>query len=944
MKKQLFVLIVFLNLSSGFSQDSRFTNETPQISGGAEFNIMLQEAIRNGNVDMFRSLDQSNPPLPYSPSATGSFDGFGFDDNSTENGSLFIPPDPSGAAGTDRLIAVVNTMIEARDKTGGLLWRDALKDFFSPLAPANATFDPKVVFDHYESRFVVVTLERVAAGTNPSAGNISRILLAVSKSTSPTTATAADWHYTAISAKTLITGVETWADYPGFEVDEEAIYITNNMFAFPPISGFGGVRLWIVDKHGGGDWYATGLPPPTSISDPYAGGGSAVTTMPALVFGPGGVGPGIGTFLVGYSSLTFGGGPGALEAVQVVRVDDPLGAGGGPFFVVEFPVVGDLEDVGGVFGFPALPDAPQSGTAETIEVNDSRALDAVWRDGHIWLTTTINPNAAPVPPYIPAAADIGTTTAHWFRLDASLVTSSASPPGLIVLSDQGDIGGEDIAPTAFTFFPSVAVNSLGNAKFGFSASASSIFAGAYVAGREAGDAPSTVQPTETVHVGLDYYIRTFDSPPCSPSPARNRWGDYSGISLDPTDDKIFWVFNEYASTRGTATTGGCNGRPALEDGRWGTAYGKSQFPSSLPNVWINEFHYDNISTDAGEFIEVVLQSPGSYTLTDFTVTLYNGATGATYGTPFTLAVYTLGGTDPNDISYSYYYYDYPTDGIQNGAPDGICLDYKGFVILFISYEGSFTATSGPADGMTSIDIGVSQSGTTPVGSSLGLTGAGTQYSDFTWVKFDGTATKGAPNGSQTLPVELTSFFAAIINGSIKLKWRTETEVNNYGFEIQRSQMNPNSEIQNPQFQLIGFIEGHGNSNSPKEYNFLDEGISYGSYAYRLKQIDNDGTFEYSEIIEVDAGNIPDGFVLEQNYPNPFNPSTKIKFAFDAVAPTTLKVYDILGNEVAQLFNKTTETGKVYEIEFDASGLSSGVYYYRLSTPQKSLVNKMLLLK
>jgi len=196
--------------------------------------------------------------------------------------------------------------------------------------------------------------------------------------------------------------------------------------------------------------------------------------------------------------------------------------------------------------------------------------------------------------------------------------------------------------------------------------------------------------------------------------------------------------------------------------------------------------------------------------------------------------------------------------------------------------------------------------------------------------------------SGALPVELSSFTLKVLNsGGVKLDWRTETEINNYGFEIERSQI---VESQNTDFEKIGFVEGYGNSNSPKEYKYLDKGVSYGNYAYRLKQIDNDGTFEYSDIIEVNAGDIPDGFVLEQNYPNPFNPSTKIKFAINEANPTTLKVYDILGNEIAQLFNETTEAGNIYEIEFDASHLSSGLYYYRLSTAHKSLVRKMLLLR
>ena len=160
------------------------------------------------------------------------------------------------------------------------------------------------------------------------------------------------------------------------------------------------------------------------------------------------------------------------------------------------------------------------------------------------MTTTILPNSGP---------DTGETTAHWFELN-----TTAAPVGLITLADQGNIGGEDIAANTTTFFPSVAVNSQGTAKFGFSASAPTIFAGAFVTGREAGDPPGTVQASMTVHAGEDFYVRTFGGP-------ENRWGDYSGISLDPTDDNVFWVFNQFADDRGTIL-------PPGEDGRWGTAW------------------------------------------------------------------------------------------------------------------------------------------------------------------------------------------------------------------------------------------------------------------------------------------------------------------------------------------------------------------------------------
>jgi hypothetical protein len=483
-------------------------------------------------------------PLPFAPrGVTLTFDGFHFDDNPVENGgSYFILPDPMGAAGTDRVVAVVNAMIEARTKAGGLLWRDSLAGFFTTLTPANALFDPKVIYDHYEGRFLVIALEQVQPGlANPSPANTSRLLIAVSKTATPASATAADWYYTATSGKFVIGGLDYWSDYPGFEVDEEAVYITNNLFLFTPASGYGGVRLWILHKGVVGGFYAGGAATVT-VHNPYAAAGIATTTMPAQVYGAGGVGPGIGTFLVSYSSLTAGGAA-APEFVQVVRVDTPLAA---PTFAQQYVSVGDLENVGGGFGFPPLPDAPQSGTATLVEVNDTRALDGVWRSGALWLTTTINPNAG---------ADAGETTAHWFRLDTTVLAA-------ITVADQGNIGGEDIAANTTTFFPSLAVNGAGDAMFGFAASNSLIFPGAYCTGREAGDTAGTVQATATVRAGLDYYIRTSGA-------GLNRWGGYTGMSLDPTNDAHFWAFNEYALTRGTVFGG--------EDGRWGTAWGRCVF-------------------------------------------------------------------------------------------------------------------------------------------------------------------------------------------------------------------------------------------------------------------------------------------------------------------------------------------------------------------------------
>jgi hypothetical protein len=198
---------------------------------------------------------------------------------------------------------------------------------------------------------------------------------------------------------------------------------------------------------------------------------------------------------------------------------------------------------------------------------------------------------------------------------------------------------------------------------------------------------------------------------------------------------------------------------------------------------------------------------------------------------------------------------------------------------------------------------------------------------------------------QPLPVELSSFTAEVLKGGgIQLIWRTETEVNNYGFEVERLEINPKSEIRNPQFEMIGFVQGHGNSNSPKDYSFTDNSVYGGKYSYRLKQIDTDGSFEYSKVIEVDAGSIPSEIVLEQNYPNPFNPSTTIKFALEETQTAKLVVYDVLGNEVAAPFDGTAEGGRLYRVEFNGENLSSGIYFYRLETRNKAENKKMLLLR
>ena len=189
-----------------------------------------------------------------------------------------------------------------------------------------------------------------------------------------------------------------------------------------------------------------------------------------------------------------------------------------------------------------------------------------------------------------------------------------------------------------------------------------------------------------------------------------------------------------------------------------------------------------------------------------------------------------------------------------------------------------------------------------------------------------------------LPVELSSFSASTIGSNVKLSWQTATEVNNYGFEVERYALSAERQV----WDKIGFVNGNGNSNSPKSYSYEDKNVTAGKYSYRLKQIDNDGQFEYSKAIEVDLG-APTKFELSQNYPNPFNPSTTICFNLPQAGYVKLTLFNILGQEVKTLVNESKESG-VHTINFDATELNSGIYIYKLESGSFTQTRKMTLVK
>ncbi len=189
--------------------------------------------------------------------------------------------------------------------------------------------------------------------------------------------------------------------------------------------------------------------------------------------------------------------------------------------------------------------------------------------------------------------------------------------------------------------------------------------------------------------------------------------------------------------------------------------------------------------------------------------------------------------------------------------------------------------------------------------------------------------------SDAIPVELSSFTTSVSGNSVTLNWKTATETNNSGFAVQRKTSNSG-------WTNISFVNGNGTSTQTHEYSYTDNNLETGKYSYRLKQVDLDGSFGYSNVVEANV-ETPARFELAQNYPNPFNPTTKIDFSVPANSNVKLTVYNVLGQQIAVLVNGFMKSGN-HTADFNAAGFNSGLYFYKLESNGVSLVKKMMLVK
>jgi hypothetical protein len=264
---------------------------------------------------------------------------------------------------------------------------------------------------------------------------------------------------------------------------------------------------------------------------------------------------------------------------------------------------------------------------------------------------------------------------------------------------------------------------------------------------------------------------------------------------------------------------------------------------------------------------------------------------------------------------------------------------SGIITVAVTYDGGATSTPLYSQNNPTGDIGplvVSGNFTTPASGSentqLEITYDGYSF-NIDYIYWDNMCVE------YIVPVELTSFKVEVNGTDAELKWTTATETNNKGFEIERA-ASSNAPVQ--EWLQVGYVPGFGTTTEPKSYSFVDSKLSSGKYIYRLKQIDYDGSFSYSGIVELEI-KTPSTFSLEQNYPNPFNPGTLIRFSIPVETDVRLNVYNTLGQEVAEIINSRLKEG-YHEVEFDAGSLTSGIYFYRLEADKFVDVKKMIIIK
>lgn len=485
-----------------------------------------------------------------------------------------IPPDTNGAVGPNHVVELLNVGFQVYSKTGtSFAPLISLQSFWSSLGtgagqPASSLFDPKILYDQYEDRWVVVT--DGADGIN------AWILVGISLTDDPT----GSWNLFAIQAN-INDGagnnhITHFADFPGFGLDPNNLVITNNIFTTS--GSFVHADAWVINKSSliAGGTLIQGVDYALFHDPGNTFGLAGFTFQPTHTFGQTSVSA--VNYLVdeGWTSTTD-------SSLRFIRLQDIVGVGAG----ASLNTTGWFQVTG--YNFSKL-DATQPNCSVRINTNDTRILNAVVRNEKVWTTHGVGVGVVPTTA-APTRAEIA-----WYEFDPAV--AAPFPGG--APNQMGKISDSSL----YFYFPSIAVNKNECVAVGFSGSDSSTFASAYYTLRTPTQAPGVMQPIQLLKSGEGTYNKDFGVP------GRNRWGDYSGTVIDPVDDETFWTVQEYA--RNSPTTS-C---PA-NSGVWGTWWGAFECSCNIAQAALP----DPSGLDKSRYISFIPDNTG--TMTAIRVTLIN---------------------------------------------------------------------------------------------------------------------------------------------------------------------------------------------------------------------------------------------------------------------------------------------------------------------------------
>ena len=853
-----------------------------------------------------------------------------------------IPPDPIMAVGPTHIVIMVNTSFRIFDKaTGNLLKTVTAQNFYNSIAPGTGPNDPQIVYDHYAKRFVMLWM------TSPTDAD-HRHLIAVSKDSSA----MGDWYMWNTSAVEVgDSSTVSWGDYPALSYDQNGVYLTSNQFTLPlATSAFKYTKLRIFDKakltaNTGG---------PITFNDFWDFKDPQTLSNPGNIRPMNGYSASANSYMMSVATTS----PGTY--VTLWTISDPASAN--PSIsarnipTVSYTAPGNANQLGG--GSPLI----ESGS------NRIRA-NIIYRDSLLWAVHSI--------------ANGSYSSVHYLKV---------SPFKNVTLEDYA-LGQNGY----YHFYPAVMVDENQNVLVTYSRSGVNEYAGAYVAGRRKNDPPG-ISSSVAMREGQGNYVLTFGG-------TRNRWGDYSGIGLDPLDNALMWTHTEFATNSNSWST-------------WISGNKIGPLPGAIATLNKSALNFGTkLVGVASDTADIVLTNDGldSLDITSISTTSSHYIVSGKPATPSKLAsqgVVTLrvvfkpgvGGTLKDSIV------------IQTSDPakarQVVYLTGSGFKIT-LSVQGVLYAASNSTDGCKLYDVN-SFNGTPNTIGAIGLTNIDALRVHPTSKELIGYDKAGSASGgaffrissdvSNTQQVSTTSvanlkglafendsivFMGSFSGALYRVNYKTGVATqfgSNSGLRVAGLAINPvngslwmslrsSSNTADGIYKVnktSGVATKVGNAGTAQDVNdivFDKNGRLYG--------LGGSGTTAQNTLLVIDTttgvatvrgslgkpgiqaialnpdapaavetnvkNGVPTRFEAFQNYPNPFNPMTTVKFAVPTTSRVTLRVYDAIGREVATLVNGFRQPG-VYTEYFDGSKLASGIYYYQFTAGTYSEIKKMVLVK